>query len=72
VEVSIRDRANAEFSHGVCPDCAKWLYPDLYHELDLKGQENLKSGQDDKNIKVFFVCRINRNYNCSNQSGTQR
>jgi hypothetical protein len=29
VEVYIRDRSEAEFSHGICPDCIKKLYPDL-------------------------------------------
>lgn len=29
VEVYIRDHSKAEFSHGICPDCAKRLYPDF-------------------------------------------
>jgi PAS domain S-box-containing protein len=29
VEVYIRDRSEAEFSHGICPECMKKLYPDL-------------------------------------------
>ena len=29
VEVYIRDRTEAEFSHGICPDCVKILYPDF-------------------------------------------
>ncbi len=29
VEVYIRDRSDAEFSHSICPGCAKILYPDL-------------------------------------------
>jgi PAS domain S-box-containing protein len=32
VEVYIRDRSEAEFSHGICPDCMKKLYPDFYKE----------------------------------------
>ncbi len=32
VEVYIRDHSEAEFSHGLCPDCARRLYPDLYEE----------------------------------------
>jgi len=27
IELYIRDRSEAEFSHGICPDCAKTLYP---------------------------------------------
>jgi len=29
VEVYIRDHSEAEFSHGLCPDCAHELYPEL-------------------------------------------
>ncbi|MBC8185448.1 DUF3365 domain-containing protein [candidate division KSB1 bacterium] len=29
IETYIRDHSEAEFSHGICPECAKKLYPDL-------------------------------------------
>jgi hypothetical protein len=29
IESYIRDHSEAEFSHGICPDCTKKLYPDL-------------------------------------------
>jgi PAS domain S-box-containing protein len=29
IEFYIRERSDAEFSHGICPECAKELYPDL-------------------------------------------
>lgn len=29
IESYIRNHSEAEFSHGICPDCAKKLYPDL-------------------------------------------
>ncbi|GBE35132.1 putative histidine kinase sensor domain protein [bacterium BMS3Bbin06] len=29
IEVYIRDHSLAEFSHSICPDCTKKLYPDL-------------------------------------------
>lgn len=29
VESYIRDRSEAEFSHGLCPECARKLYPDI-------------------------------------------
>ncbi|MBI5847293.1 MAG: response regulator [Nitrospirae bacterium] len=32
IEAYIRDHSEAEFSHGICPDCAKKLYPDIYKE----------------------------------------
>ena len=30
VESYVADRTDAEFSHGICPDCGKELYGDLY------------------------------------------
>ena len=32
VEVYIRDRTDAQFSHGICPDCARKLYPDFFKD----------------------------------------
>jgi hypothetical protein len=32
IEAYIHEHAGAGFSHGICPDCARRLYP----ELDLK------------------------------------
>ncbi|MFC1825588.1 DUF3365 domain-containing protein [Thermodesulfobacteriota bacterium] len=32
IERYIRDRSEADFSHSICPECAKKLYPDLYEE----------------------------------------
>ena len=29
VEVYVRDHSDAEFSHGICPECIKKLYPDF-------------------------------------------
>jgi PAS domain S-box-containing protein len=29
IESYIRDHSDAEFSHGICPECAKKLYPDM-------------------------------------------
>ena len=29
VEVYIRDHSEAEFSHGICPECKEKLYPGL-------------------------------------------
>ncbi|MBF0529506.1 MAG: GAF domain-containing protein [Deltaproteobacteria bacterium] len=30
IEKYIMDRTEAQFSHGICPDCAKKLYPEFY------------------------------------------
>jgi DNA-binding response OmpR family regulator len=32
VAVYIRDHSEAELSHGLCPDCTKKLYPDLFDD----------------------------------------
>ena len=32
LETYIREHSEAEFSHGLCPDCAKRLYPDYFKE----------------------------------------
>ncbi len=32
VEVYIRDHSKVEFSHGLCPDCAKKFYPDFFKD----------------------------------------
>jgi len=33
LEVYISEHTNADFSHGICPDCAKKLYPKHYKEI---------------------------------------
>jgi diguanylate cyclase len=42
IEVYIRDRSEAEFSHGICPECAKQLYPQVYNKIqsDVEGSSN--------------------------------
>jgi len=42
VETYIRDHSEAMFSHGLCPDCVRKLYPDMADEI-LKKQ---KKGKD--------------------------
>ncbi len=32
IESYIRDHSEAEFSHGICPDCAKKLYPECFNK----------------------------------------
>lgn len=33
IESYISDHSEAEFSHGICPECMKKLYPDVYTEM---------------------------------------
>jgi PAS domain-containing protein len=37
IETYIRDHSEAEFSHGICPECANKLYPDLDETFPKKG-----------------------------------
>jgi hypothetical protein len=30
IEAYIREHSDAEFSHGICPECARKLYPEIY------------------------------------------
>lgn len=38
VEAYVRDHTDADFSHGICPECAEKLYPDFY----LRNKDTLK------------------------------
>lgn len=31
IEAYIRDHSEAEFSHGICPECARTLYPEYFN-----------------------------------------
>ena len=39
LESYVRDHSSAEFSHGVCPNCASQLYPDQYRAMFSAGEE---------------------------------
>jgi len=36
IESYIRDRSEAEFSHSLCPKCARTLYPEVFQKKDIK------------------------------------
>jgi PAS domain S-box-containing protein len=33
VEKYVSDHSEAQFSHGICPECTKMLYPDIYENI---------------------------------------
>ena len=33
IEGYIREHSDATFSHGICPDCTKALYPEYYKKI---------------------------------------
>ncbi|HCZ12839.1 MAG TPA: histidine kinase [Nitrospiraceae bacterium] len=39
IEVYISERSEAEFSHSICPECAKKLYPEYYNKIWGKKKE---------------------------------
>jgi PAS domain S-box-containing protein len=43
IEAYIRDHSEAEFSHGICPECSEKLYPE-YHRQQIKKAE--RSGKN--------------------------
>lgn len=34
IEEYIHDRSAVDFSHGICPECARKLYPELFQEIN--------------------------------------
>ena len=46
VEEYIRDHSDAQLSHGVCPTCAKKLYPELYESKNGKNKQVRHSARE--------------------------
>lgn len=44
IETYIRDHSEVEFSHGICPDCAKKLYPEFYESSGERKPPNRVGG----------------------------
>lgn len=40
IEAYVRDHSEAEFSHGICPDCAKKMYPKYFVEEKSEPEKN--------------------------------
>jgi len=48
IELYIQEHSGAEFSHGICPDCAKVLYPGYYQRTGGSGPNGSGQGKADK------------------------
>jgi hypothetical protein len=46
IESYIHDHSEADFSHGICPECAEKLYPEFYDEKDIKSDTKQNNGGD--------------------------
>jgi len=40
IEAYIRDHSEAEFSHGICPECTRKLYPEYYRKESEKMEKS--------------------------------
>ena len=43
IESYIRDHSEAEFSHGICPECSRKLYPEYHRQLMNKAEKSDKN-----------------------------
>lgn len=46
LEKYISSHSEAQFSHGICPDCAQNLYPDLVEKVKKRKEENLADNDE--------------------------
>ncbi|MFA5182501.1 MAG: PAS domain S-box protein [Syntrophales bacterium] len=62
VEKYVSEHTDAEFSHGICPDCAKKLYPDIYEEQKIRDMERLVIllVDDEEEFRRMFIRQIKR------------
>ncbi|MDI9526415.1 MAG: hypothetical protein QM299_05335 [Pseudomonadota bacterium] len=44
IEAYIHEHSEAQFSHGICPECAKKIYPEEYAELFPEKGESKNNG----------------------------
>jgi PAS domain S-box-containing protein len=60
VEKYVSEHTEAEFSHGICPDCTKKLYPDIYIEKKMKDMERsvVLLVDDEADFRMIFIRKI--------------
>jgi DNA-binding response OmpR family regulator len=49
VEQYVSERSETEFSHGICQDCAKKIFPESYSRIENKSQEKTDRKEKEKN-----------------------
>ncbi|MFA6411245.1 MAG: PAS domain S-box protein [Syntrophales bacterium] len=60
VEKYVSDRTEAEFSHGICPECAQKLYPDINKKTKIKvtGRPVVLLVDDEEDFRMIFIRQI--------------
>ncbi|MFA5181383.1 MAG: PAS domain S-box protein [Syntrophales bacterium] len=60
VEKYVSEHSEAEFSHGICPDCAKKLYPDIYQEKKMNDLQRsvILLVDDEEDFRMIFIRQI--------------
>lgn len=53
IEKYIADHSDVQFSHGICPKCAKKLYPEFYDENEDTGKQQSKDGYSNDDATKF-------------------
>lgn len=54
IEDYIHNHTQARFSHGICPDCAQRLYPELYAEGTIRDNDSARLRDDVVDIEAFL------------------
>jgi K+-sensing histidine kinase KdpD len=52
IESYISAHSEATFTHGICPDCAKKLYPEYYREIFVEKAAEEKKGRANNSLPV--------------------
>jgi len=62
LELYLSEHAGAEFSHGICPECSKKLYPNVKEEqrVGIKGKSVVLIVDDEADFRTIFIWQIKR------------
>jgi len=60
VEKYVSERTEAEFSHGICPECAQKVYPDIStkNKIKVTGRPVILLVDDEEDFRMIFIRQI--------------
>jgi PAS domain S-box-containing protein len=60
VEKYVSERTEAEFSHGICPECTQKLYPDIStkNKIKVTGRSVVLLVDDEEDFRMIFIRQI--------------